>query len=220
MHFPLFVTLGLLATVSFLKGNEAGAVNLLDDDLTQWESLGKARWRVAEGVLVGGQDGNSSRSGLLVSKMTYRDFDLRFDYLLDEHSKYNSGVYFRRAAKKADRLGPSYQLNLGRGAAGEYVGLYLDDWLDKGDEKDEIRKPREWNAVRLLVAGTRIRAWLNDILIVDYLDSAPRADLQQAGTLAFQTYGAEGHAGWVKFRNVTLIELMLETKLSSRKNAP
>lgn len=220
MRFPLFVTLGLLAAVGFSKGAEARAVNLLDDDLTQWESLGKARWRVEGGVLIGGQDGDASRSGLLVSKKTYRDFDLRFDYLLDEHGKYNSGVYFRRAAKKADRLGPSYQLNLGRGVAGEYVGLYLSDWLDKGDEKDEIRKPREWNAVRLLVSGVRIRAWLNDVLIVDYLDPAPRADLRRAGVLAFQTYGAEGHAGWVKFRNVILRELVLDAKPSSRKDAP
>ena len=203
--------LGLLALVAFSKEAErkggGRVVNLLDDDLTHWESLGKARWRVEEGVLRGGQDGDPSRSGLLVSKKTYCDFDLRFDYLLDEHGKYNSGLYFRRAAKKADRLGPSYQLNLGRGAAGEYVGLYLDDWLDKGDEKDEIRKPREWNAVRLLVVGARARAWLNGVLIVDYLDPAPRSDLRQAGVLAFQTYGAEGHAGWVKFRNVEIVDL-------------
>ena len=132
--------------------------------------------------------------------------------MIDEHDKYNSGIYFRRS--KTKRLGRPYQLNLGRGAAGEYVGLYLNDWLDKGDEKDEIRKPRQWNKVRLLVVGNRIRAWLNDQPIVDYLDPKPRPDLKEAGSIAFQTYGAEGHAGWIKFRNLKLIDL------SAKKQKP
>ncbi len=174
-------------------------------DLGQWKSTGKAEWRVKDGVIVGGQDGDPKRSGILVSKGNYKDFDLRLEYKIEEHGKYNSGIYFRRS--KTKRLGPPYQLNLGRGVAEEYVGLYLDDWLDKGDEKDEIRKPRKWNKVRLLVVDNRIRAWLNDHPIVDYTDPKPRADLQEAGSIAFQTYGAEGHAGWVKFRNLKIIDL-------------
>ena len=134
-------------------------------DLSQWETAGKAEWRVEDGVIVGGQNGDPKRSGILVSKETFKDFDLRLEYMIDEHGKYNSGIYFRRS--KTKRLGRPYQLNLGRGAAGEYVGLYLNDWLDKGDEKDEIRKPRQWNKVRLLVVGNRIRVWLNDQSIVD-----------------------------------------------------
>jgi len=181
-------------------------------DLSQWEAAGKAEWRIEDGVIVGGQDGDPKRSGILVSKGSYQDFDLRLEYKIDEHGKYNSGIYFRRSKDK--RLGRPYQLNLGRGAAGEYVGLYLNDWLDKGDEKDEIRKPRQWNKVRLLVIGNRIRAWLNDQSIVDYTDPKPRPDLKEAGSIAFQTYGAEGHAGWIKFRNLTLIDL------SSMKQTP
>ena len=181
-------------------------------DLSQWEPTGKAEWRVEDGVIAGGQDGDPKRSGILVSKGSYKDFDLRLEYMIDEHDKYNSGIYFRRS--KTKRLGRPYQLNLGRGAAGEYVGLYLNDWLDKGDEKDEIRKPRQWNKVRLLVVGNRIRAWLNDQPIVDYLDPQPRADLKEAGSIAFQTYGAEGHAGWIKFRNLKLIDL------SDKKQTP
>ena len=177
---------------------------LKGDDLSQWESFGKAEWKVTKGVLLGGQDGDPKRSGVLATKETFLDFDLEFEYLIDEHGKYNSGVYFRRGKTKQDRKGPSYQLNLGRGKAGEFVGLYLDRWLDKGDEEDRIRKPKEWNKVRLLVVGPKIKAWLNDELIVEYVDPAPRPDLARAGTIALQTYGAEGHAGWVKFRKLKL----------------
>jgi hypothetical protein len=203
----------LFLTPAFCGGAKSDHVQIFNDkDLSQWEPAGKAEWRVEDGVIVGGQDGDPKRSGILISKGDYKDFDLRLEYKIDEHGKYNSGIYFRRA--KTKRLGRPYQLNLGRGAAGEYVGLYLDDWLDKGDEKDEIRKPRKWNKVRLLVVGNRIQAWLNDQPIVDYTDPKPRPDLQEAGSIAFQTYGAEGHAGWIKFRNLTLIDL------SSKKQNP
>ena len=177
---------------------------LKGDGLAQWEAFGKAEWKVADGVLEGGQDGDPKRAGILATKETFLDFDLQFEYLIDEHGKYNSGVYFRRGKNKEDRKGPSYQLNLGRGKAGEFVGLFLDRWLDKGDEEDRIRKPKEWNKVRLLVVGSKIKAWLNDELIVEYVATDPRPDLARAGTIALQTYGAEGHAGWVKFRKFKL----------------
>ena len=180
-------------------------IDLLKGDvLDQWEAFGKAEWKVNDGVLEGGQGGDPKRSGVLVTKDTFLNFDLRFEYLIDEHGKYNSGVYFRRGKTKDDRKGPSYQLNLGRGTAGEFVGLFLDRWLDKGDEEDRIRKPKEWNKVRLLVVGPKIKAWLNDERIVEYVDPDPRPDLARAGTIALQTYGAEGHAGWVKFRKMSI----------------
>jgi hypothetical protein len=203
----------LCLTPAFCDGAKHNLVQIFNgNDLSQWEQAGKAEWRVEDGVIVGGQDGDPKRSGILISKGSYKDFDLRLEYKIDEHGKYNSGIYFRRS--KTKRLGSPYQLNLGRGLAGEYVGLFLDDWLDKGDDKDEIRKPRQWNKVRLLVVGNRIRAWLNDQPIVDYTDLKPRVDLQAAGSIAFQTYGAEGHAGWIKFRDLTLIDL------SAKKQTP
>ncbi len=205
MYLRTFSILLFLTPAFSIEANTEQDCLFNGKDLSQWEPAGKAEWRVEDGAIVGGQDGDSKRSGILVSKGNYKNFDLRLEYKIDEHGKYNSGIYFRRS--KTKRLGRPYQLNLGRGAAGEYVGLYLDDWLDKGDEKDEIRKPHQWNKVRLLVVGNRIRAWLNDQPIVDYSDPKPRADLKEAGSIAFQTYGAEDHAGWIKFRNLKLIDL-------------
>lgn len=193
----------LLLLVPLAAGAEK--IELLKGEgLSQWESFGKAEWKVTGGVLSSGQDGDPKRSGVLATKQTFLDFDLTFEYVIDEHGKYNSGVYFRRGKTKDERKGPSYQLNLGRGKAGEFVGLFLDRWLDKGDQEDRIRKPEQWNQVRLLVVGPKITAWLNGELIVEYLDPDPRPDLARAGTIALQTYGAEGHAGWVKFRKMRI----------------
>lgn len=169
--------------------------------LQGWTSTGTAKWSYQDGLLSGGQDGDSKRSGLLISQRTFQDFDLSLDFKIDEHGKYNSGLYLRYHAKqKGDRL----QVNIGRGVADEPVGLYLDDWLDKGDAKDDHRKPREWNSLRIKALGAHIQVWLNGQKIVDFKDAKRLAKHLAPGHLAFQTYGAEGHAGWVKFRKMKI----------------
>ncbi|MEE3179974.1 MAG: DUF1080 domain-containing protein, partial [Verrucomicrobiota bacterium] len=99
------------------------------------------------------------------------------------------------------------QVNIGRGAAEEYVGLHYKKWLDKGDEKDEIRKPLQWNQLRIRAVGAHIQVWLNGQPIVDYTDPDPKPEHVAAGVIGFQTYGAEGHAGWIKFRNLSIADL-------------
>ena len=209
----IFITLLLLqVTVGFSAADELSEKSqqkpkslLNGNDLSQWQAIGSAKWQAKEGVLLGGQDGDPKRSGIIITKDTFGDFDLSLEFKIDEHGKYNSGIYFRRAKSKP--LGHPYQLNIGRGVAGEPVGLHMYKWLDKGDEKDLIRKPLQWNTIRLLVIGPHIRAWLNEKPIVNYTDPKPRADLKQPGTIGLQTYGAQGHAGWVKFRNIRILRL-------------
>jgi hypothetical protein len=126
--------------------------------------------------------------------------------MIDEHGKYNSGVYLRNDPGKGGRTG--YQVNIGRGAAEEYCGgVYTDHWLAKGDEKDAIRKPLAWNTLRIVAKGPHLVVDLNGVNVVDFTDEKPDAKLLQKGVLGLQTYGAEGHAGWVKFRNVRIREL-------------
>jgi hypothetical protein len=176
----------------------------LSNDLSKWSSRGTAEWRVQDGVLLGGQNGDPKRSGLLYTKQVYQDFDLKLEFMIDEHGKYNSGVYFRYDPTLRKRF---YQLNIGRGAAKEYTGLYLDRWLDKGDEQDTIRKKLAWNHLRIRAVGPHIEAWLNEKKIVNYTDPTPEPYLLRTGHIGLQTYGAEGHAGWVKFKNVTVRDL-------------
>ncbi len=170
--------------------------------LDAWESIGSAKWKIEGNVLVGGQDGDPKRSGLLYTKASFQDFDLTLEFMIDEHGKYNSGVYLRNTPDQPRRTG--YQINIGRGAADEPVGLYLNDWLDKGDADDTIRKKLDWNHLRIRAQGPHIEAWLNGTKIVDYTDPDPKPALLQKGTIALQTYGAEGHDGWVKFRSIQI----------------
>ena len=171
-------------------------------DLTNWTQIGSARWNVKDGIIVGGQEGDPKRSGLLATREQFKDFQLQLEFMIDEHGKYNSGVYLRNNPGTAGRTG--YQVNIGRGAAQEYVGLYTDRWLDKGDEDDSIRKKLDWNRLDIFARGPHIKVRLNGREIVDYIDPNPPAKFLQAGVIGLQTYGAEGHAGWVKFRNIRI----------------
>ena len=163
---------------------------------------------VNKGILMGSQDGDAKRWGFLQTKRKYKNFELRLDFKIDEHGKYNSGVYLRKPEDR--KTGRAYQVNIGRGAAGEPVGLYLNDWLAKGDEHDKIRIPLKWNELRILIVDNRIQVWLNKKQIVDFTDENPEKYLLEPGFIAFQTYGAEGHSGWVKFRNIRLKDLSKE----------
>jgi hypothetical protein len=175
-------------------------------DLNGWQTTGSAKWKVEDGVIVGGQDGDAKRSGLLMTKEQFRDFELRLEFMIDEHGKYNSGVYLRQSPGKGGRTG--YQVNIGRGQAQEYTaGIFTDRWLAKGDEHDRIRKPLGWNSLSIVAKGGHLTVHLNDLKVSEHADPKPAERFVQPGSIALQTYGAEGHAGWVKFRNIRIREI-------------
>jgi len=194
------------------SATEAGWTPLFNGkDLDGWVVNGTAIWKTEDGVLVGGQEGDPKRGGLLATKATYRDFELSLEFLIDEHGKYNSGVYIRNDAGTSGQT--TYQINIGRGVVGEFCGGVVVrkgkdiEWLGKGDEKDEVRKPGAWNSMRILAKGAHLEVDLNGVRVVDVTDPAPKPRNLEAGVIGFQTYGAEGHSGFVKFRNLRIREL-------------
>ena len=175
-------------------------------DLTGWVPVGTAHWRVEDGVILGTQDGDPSRAGLLTTVEQFKDFELYLDFNIDEHGKYNSGVYLRNEPGVSRQT--AYQVNIGRGVVGEYCGgLYRNGWLSKGDVNDAIRRPDKWNTLHITADGPHILVDLNGVRVVDYTESDPDPKLLAPGVIALQTYGAEQHAGWVKFRNIRLRRL-------------
>jgi hypothetical protein len=213
MKFTAALLLGMIASCApSPSAPEPGWKPLFNGkDLDGWVVNGTAIWKAEDGVLVGGQEGDPKRGGLLSTKDAYKDFELSLDFLIDEHGKYNSGVYIRNDAGTSGQT--TYQINIGRGAVGEFCGgvVYHKgkgiEWLGKGDEKDEVRKPLAWNTLRILAKGPHIEVDLNGVRVVDATDPAPPPRFLEKGVIGFQTYGAEGHSGFVKFRNLRIREL-------------
>ena len=174
-------------------------------DLSGFTTTGTATWKVEDGIIVGGQDGDFRKRGTLITTDEFKDFELELDFLIDEHGKYNSGIQIR---------GTGYQVNIGRPPAGEFIGVGVHRgeprqfvWLSKGDERDTVRKPLQWNTLRVLAQGAHFEVTLNGVKTVDVTDPAPDPRWLEKGPLRFQTYGAEDHAGFVKFRNLKIREL-------------
>jgi hypothetical protein len=207
LHRIIGVMLSLMAVAAAPTTAPSDWRPLFDGkDLSAWTSVGNAKWRVEDGIILGGQDGDPKRSGLLMTRDQFKDFEVELEFMIDEHGKYNSGVYLRQEPGRGGRSG--YQVNIGRGQAQEYTaGLFTDKWLAKGDENDTIRKPLDWNRLRILAQGAHVVVHLNGRKVVDFTDSNSDPKFLKPGVIALQTYGAEGHAGWVKFRNIRVREV-------------
>jgi hypothetical protein len=196
----------------------AACVTLAAQSSAQWRTLfdgksltgfttnGTAIWKIEDGAIVGGQDGDFRKRGRLETVDQFQDFELELEFLIDEHGKYNSGVHIRG--------GGSYQINIGRPPAGEFIGVGVHRgpanewvWLAKGDEQDVVRKPLAWNTLRILAKGAHFEVTLNGVKTVDVTDPEPDPKWLKRGAISFQTYGAEEHAGFVKFRNLRIREL-------------
>lgn len=193
------------STIVGLGANSKFKPLFTGDSLADWESVGPAKWTLKNGTLVTGQDGDPKRWGMLQSKKQYLDVELKLEFKIDEHGKYNSGVYLRKP--RNNKKGRAYQINIGRGTSGEPVGLYLNSWLAKGDENDKIRIPLKWNSLRIRIVKSQIQIWLNKKEIVNFKHKNPKPYLLEPGAIAFQTYGADGHSGWVKFRKIQIKNL-------------
>ena len=95
MRHAIPLLLVLMFPASLIAG-EPDRESLFDGkSLNGWLAVGSAKWRVENGMIVGGQDGDPSRSGILMTKKSFRDFELELEFMIDEHGKYNCGVYLR-----------------------------------------------------------------------------------------------------------------------------
>jgi hypothetical protein len=194
------------------------------NDLHNFTQTGAARWKIENGVIVGGQGEPGQRGSSLVSTDRYKDLELELDFVLAEQPSgpdgscstctYNSGVYLRTG----------YQVNFGRREAGEFIGVVVHRvtpesirgnvlWLDKGDEKfPDLRKKEDWNHIRLAFNGPRLQVWLNGTQICDVTDNPidpAEAKWKEAAPISGQwppAGEAGGFAGSVKFRNIRVRE--------------
>ena len=69
----------------------SGWTTLVDGEsgLDNFERVGDANWRAEEGAIVA----DKGKGGFLLSKTSYKDFDLRVEFWADHTT--NSGIYLR-----------------------------------------------------------------------------------------------------------------------------
>ena len=76
------------STIAELGANPEFKPLFTENSLSEWESLGPAKWTVRNGTLITGQDGDPKRWGMLQSKKQYLDVELKLEFKIDEQASH------------------------------------------------------------------------------------------------------------------------------------
>jgi hypothetical protein len=142
---------------------DAGWITLLDGSnaktLDNWNRLGDANWRAEDGAIVA----DKGKGGNLVSKNSYKDFQIRAEFWADHTT--NSGIFFRISDVKTIGSKTGYEANIydqrpepeyGTGAIVNFAKVSP---MPKAGGK--------WNTYEITAKGPQLTIVLNGIKTVD-----------------------------------------------------
>jgi hypothetical protein len=179
---------------SIASGQSDGWVTLVDDKkMGDWTEVGKANWAMKDGALVADKITEGKDPSYLVSKNSYKDFQIKAEFWADDDA--NSGIFIRcdQSAKIDAKI--CYEVNIfdkrpdptyGTGAI---VDIAKVDPMPKAGGK--------WNTFEITAKGPHLVVMFNGQKTVDVQDSK-----HASGPLALQ-YGS----GVMKWRKVQIKEL-------------
>jgi hypothetical protein len=189
----LAVTLPGCATMSRM----GGWVTLIDGGagLENWNRVGDANWRSEGGAIVA----DKGKGGYLVSKDTYKDFEIRAEFWAETDT--NSGVFIRCADPAKIGAATCYEVNI--------WDIRPDPKYATGGIVDHAAVPvplvhkagGRWNTYEITAKGTQLTVKLNGVQTVSIQDNK-----HASGAFALQ-YGAGvrgAQGGPIKWRKVQI----------------
>ncbi len=172
--------------------SDAGWITLLDGtSLDNWNRIGDANWRIADGAAVA-DNGN----GFLVSKKPYADFQIRAEFWVDDDA--NSGIFIRASDPKKIAGANAYEVNIFDKRPDPSYGTGA--IVDVAKVVPMPKAGGKWNVYEITAKGDRLVVVLNGVQTVDVRDSK-----HASGVIALQ-HGADAvkNTGVVKFRKVQI----------------
>jgi hypothetical protein len=194
MKCLFILALGLSLTgLGALAQSGAGWVTLQDGSkMGDWDRLGAANWRFEGGAAVAdNKDGKDS--GFLVSKKSYKDFQMTVEFWADEEA--NSGVFLRCDDPKKVSAKACYEVNIFDKRPDPSYGTGA--IVDVAKVVPMPKAAGKWNTYEITAQGTHLVVILNGQKTVDVQDSK-----HASGPFALQ-YGS----GTIKFRKVQIRSL-------------
>ena len=171
-------------------------------DLKGWKKhpIGKAKWEVKDGVLIGSGD----LGHLFYEKQTYENFHLHVEAMINDGG--SSGVYFRTAFGPATRqgypiggytaridcTGPESKARTGSLLVANSIGVSLEE---------SPAKFNDWFTLDVVADGPRLVIEVNGQTTADYVNAAL---IPRIGQIALQVHDA---ATVVKFKKIEIKEL-------------
>ena len=188
----LLIGAAALQFSSIASGQSDGWITLLDSSkMGDWTEVGKANWAMKDGALVVDKLDDAKVLSYLVSKDSYKDFQIKAEFWTDEEA--NSGIFIRCDTREKIDSKVCYEVNIfdkrpdpsyGTGAI---VDVAKVDPMPKAAGK--------WNTFDITAQGSHLVVVLNGQKTADVQDSKHNA----GGPFALQ-YGS----GVVKFRKVQI----------------
>ncbi len=147
---------------------------ILDDSLMGWVQLGgNASFTIQRNEIIG-MTRPGIDDGFLCTETEYENFELEMECKVDPGL--NSGIVIRgQLASDAPRLqveGCQVEIDSSpRAWTGSLYDQAERTWLATVADVPEAREafqPTQWNRLRIVAAGPRVRTWVNDVPAVDY----------------------------------------------------
>jgi hypothetical protein len=185
--------LGCASTSSMQS--DAGWVTLIDGakGLENWNRIGDANWRAEDGAIVA----DKGKGGYLVSKNSYKDFQIRAEFWADHTT--NSGVFLRCTDPSKVGADSAYEVNIydqrpepsyGTGAI---VNVAKVAPMPKAGGK--------WNVYEITAKGSQLTVVLNGVQTVNVQDGK---HAQGPFALQFGNRANDAPGGAIKWRKVQI----------------
>jgi hypothetical protein len=155
--------------------------------LAGWNPVGDANWGVTDGAIVA----DTGAVSFLVSRDSYRDFDLRAEFWVSADA--NSGIFIRCSDRTGITSANAYEVNIFDTRPDPTYGTGA--IVDVAKVSPMPKAGGQWNTMLIEARGDRFTVRFNDRKTVD----AARDGKHAAGPIALQ-YGA----GVVKFRKIEI----------------
>ena len=168
------------------------------EDLMGWIKYGTELWYVDEEGCLVCESGPDKAYGYLGTSAYYDDFDLFLEFKQEANG--NSGAFIRSFVQMPGQIVNGWQVEVapkGHDTAGVYES-YGRGWLYQiPDDKEDILKEGEWNAMRIRLEGDHLQSWLNGEPMTDIHDAKIGAG---HGRIALQIHDGGGIK--VRWRNI------------------
>lgn len=216
LAFAALISASLLFGLSIgavAQEKEEGFKTLFDGKTLSGWSGGGDGYVVKDGAIV--CDPKAKSGGNLFTEKEYANFELRFEFRLEEGSNNGIGI---RAPKQGDAAFDAIEIQVLDDGAERYKGIQ--PWQHHGSvygvvaaKPGHLKPVGEWNAETIRIEGSKIKVTLNGTVIVDAdlaeaskngtLDGRPHPGLKrEKGFICFC-----GHGEYVAFRNLRVKEL-------------
>jgi hypothetical protein len=192
----LFAFVLAVAGCSMMPGGDSGWTTLIDGtakSLDNWNRIGDANWRVEDGAVVA----DRGKGGYLVSKNSYKDFQIRAEFWADHTT--NSGIFIRAADPTKIGADTAYEVNIfdqrpdPSYGTGGIVNVAKVDPMPKAGGK--------WNTYLITAKGSQLTVVLNGQQTVNVSDSKLA---QGPFALQFGNGAKDAPGGAIKFRKVEI----------------